>query len=194
MAQPGGPGVAYALLRRARLGGDDGSVELARRCLEPWRTRVAQQARKHRDLGCSLLCGQAGVLLVDALLQRQRGEAWQPGAVLLFCKAYETLREEQWLTLAKEQRPATGSPQQRNGVQEAGEVVWKYGLLKKGGQHHWDSTLPGPPVAGARAPLRAAHVLGGGAERVAEPGQSAVSQVERHRARRQGGPPVVERK
>ncbi|CAJ1410888.1 unnamed protein product [Effrenium voratum] len=39
-----------------------------------------------------------------------------PGAVFLYCKAYEVLREKQWLDLA----------------QEAGELVWKYGLLKKG--------------------------------------------------------------
>jgi len=38
------------------------------------------------------------------------------GAVLLYCKAFEVLQEEQWLQLAK----------------DAGEVVWKYGLLKKG--------------------------------------------------------------
>ncbi|CAJ1414872.1 unnamed protein product [Effrenium voratum] len=45
-----------------------------------------------------------------------------PGAVFLYCKAYEVLREKQWLDLAQELWC--------NG--EAGELVWKYGLLKKG--------------------------------------------------------------
>lgn len=39
----------------------------------------------------------------------------------------------------------------------------------------WLALMSGPPVAGARAPLCSAHVFGGGAEPVAQPGQSAVT-------------------
>ncbi|CAK9009715.1 unnamed protein product [Durusdinium trenchii] len=70
----GGPGVAYALLRAAR-SGHEGTLEQAQRFLEPWRGRIAKQASRHPDIACSLLCGRAGFLCVEAMLARTRGSA-----------------------------------------------------------------------------------------------------------------------
>jgi len=62
----GGPGVAYALLRAARLRESPECLVAAKKFLDPWRGRVVQQAKKHPSLGCSLQCGRAGFLCVEA--------------------------------------------------------------------------------------------------------------------------------
>ncbi|CBZ51553.1 hypothetical protein NCLIV_013460 [Neospora caninum Liverpool] len=76
----GAPGIAYAFLKLATLQTGDqkqASRDTAQKLLGPTVLEsIVEQAKRHRSLGPSLLCGPAGVFMVLAL------QAWQPGVHL----------------------------------------------------------------------------------------------------------------
>eukprot|EP00435_Cladocopium_sp_Y103_P073870 s443_g45.t1 len=138
----GGPGVAYALLRVARLGGSGSTaaLELAQRFLEPWTGRVAQQAKKYPDLGCSLLCGQAGFLLVAALSARARNANPKPAMQEYVALAHtaaqaQCLESDEWLYGRAGYlhgclvlQAIEDTPELRRCIQEIAEVMLQRGV------------------------------------------------------------------
>lgn len=63
----GGPGIAFLLVKAAAMRGEPSLLEKAAELLQRWERRVHDDARRYPDLGCSLLCGVAGWLCVEAL-------------------------------------------------------------------------------------------------------------------------------
>ncbi|EPT31253.1 lanthionine synthetase C family protein [Toxoplasma gondii TgCatPRC2] len=73
----GSPGIAYAFLKLATIQTGDqkqASLDTAQKLLSPDVVEAGvEQARRHRSLGPSLLCGPAGLFVVQALLGWQQG-------------------------------------------------------------------------------------------------------------------------
>lgn len=100
----GGPGVAYLLVKAAVLRGDADLLARAQGFLDPWDEPLRESAAEEPDLACSLLCGRAGWLCIEALRRQASGDrdgasrvAEEYSRLACTARSLETLDADEWL-------------------------------------------------------------------------------------------------